>query len=247
LTVPGEEEVAAALGDRAVRTWPAVVSIEAATQAWARQGGPDGAVVVVGYQASPRGRAGRPWSVDADADLVLSVIVRPDLTADHEGWLYTLATSALSDLTGGSIVWPADVTDADGDVAGAVAVHSELGPGRVDWAVVTFFVRGPGDRPDAARRLLDAFDARRHGDVAEVLDAHRSRCSTLGRRVAARMIPLGPAGPVITGTAVDLAADGALVVETDRGSRVAVRPQNLGILDDDEDVAGPGAGADGRP
>lgn len=234
-----EADIASALGDRPVRVWAAVVSLEAAAQEWARAGGPDGGVVVTGYQAAPRGRAGRPWSVDHDADLVLALLVRPDLTAEREGWLYTIGAVALSDTVGGAITWPADVVAADGSDAAALSVHAELGPGRVDWAVLTMLVRAPAQRAEAARKLLHAFDSRRRSEPDRVLAVHRQRCSTLGRRVAARMIPLGPAGPVITGMAVDVALDGALVVETDRGSRVAVRPQNLGLLDELDD---PGAG-----
>lgn len=226
-----DEELADAFGDRSVRAWPGVVSIEAAAQAWAREGCVDGAVVVVGYQAAPRGRAGRPWTIDIDADLVLSVIVRPELSADDEGWLYTLATVALTDVTGSRIRWPDEAVGDDATVAGSVSVYAELGPGRVDWAVVTVLVHAPGDRASTARRWLDAFDARRNSATDPVVGVHRERSDTIGRRVAARMIPLGPAGPVITGNAVDVAADGALVIETDRASRVAVRPQNLGLLD----------------
>lgn len=233
-----EQEIAAALGDRPVRTWPAVVSVEAAAMAWARDGGPDGGVVVVGYQAAPRGRGGRAWTVDPDRDVVLSVVVRPDLTAEREGWLYTLGAVALTDTVGGLVAWPADVADEAVGEAAALSVYAELGPARVEWAVLTLLVRSPTHRADVARRLLDALDTRRVDDVDRVLAIHRERCSTLGRRVAARLVPLGPAGPVITGTAVDVAADGALVIETDRGSRVAVRPQNLGLLDDLEEGDG---------
>lgn len=53
----------------------------------------------------------------------------------------------------------------------------------------------------------------------------------------ARLIPLGPGGPQVTGEAVDSVEDGALVVKTEKGNRVAVRPQHLGILEDPEDPA----------
>ncbi len=41
---------------------------------------------------------------------------------------------------------------------------------------------------------------------------------------------MGPGGPEINGEAVDVLADGSLVVLTARGNRVAVPPQNLGVL-----------------
>jgi len=49
------------------------------------------------------------------------------------------------------------------------------------------------------------------------------------------MIPMGPGGPEIIGEAVDVLADGSLVVLTARGSRVAVPPQNLGLLEEPVD------------
>jgi BirA family biotin operon repressor/biotin-[acetyl-CoA-carboxylase] ligase len=55
--------LAADLPGRPLRSYPALLSTEADALAWARAGAPDGAVVVAGYQASPRGRAGLPWQV----------------------------------------------------------------------------------------------------------------------------------------------------------------------------------------
>ena len=43
---------------------------------------------------------------------------------------------------------------------------------------------------------------------------------------------MGPSGPEVVGEAVDVLEDGALVIRTERGSRVAVPPQNLGLLED---------------
>lgn len=242
-----EEEIAGALTGRPVQTWRAAVAVDVAAQAWARQGAPDGAVVIVGYQASPRGRSGRPWAVDQHRDLVLSVIVRPDLAPEDEGRLYTVAVLAVSDLCGGDIVWPDRVISADGRSVGAVSVHAELGPSAVDWAVLTVNLSDIDDRPGSAAALLAALDERRAAGPDLLVADHRSRCCTLGRRVAARMIPLGPAGPVVTGQAVDVLADGALVILSDRGARVAVRPQNLGMLDDLDGVDDPDQGAGDWP
>lgn len=237
MSPPGHEvRLARALGDRPVQSWPAVASVDAVAQDWARRGGADGSVVVAGHQAAPRGRGGRPWSVDSERDVVLSMIVRPDLPAEREGWLYTLAVLATSDVTGGTLTWPDVVVAPSGAELGSVSVHGELGPAGVDWAVVTFLLVAPSPREEVTVRVVERFEHRRELTTDHNLAEHRERCSTIGTRVAARLVPLGPAGPVVTGAAVDVLGDGALVIETDDARRVAVRPQNLGILDvpDDE-------------
>ncbi|MEJ7744106.1 MAG: hypothetical protein WKF73_17135, partial [Nocardioidaceae bacterium] len=48
----GPGAITAALGDRPVRAYPALLSTEAVGMAWAREGAPSGAVVVADYQAS---------------------------------------------------------------------------------------------------------------------------------------------------------------------------------------------------
>jgi BirA family transcriptional regulator, biotin operon repressor / biotin---[acetyl-CoA-carboxylase] ligase len=247
------EHLRARLGERPLRVYPALLSTGADAQAWARAGAPHGAVVVAGYQASPRGRAGLEWRVRPERDLGCSVVVRPDLTAEDEGWLYVAASAALADVLGDDAVvrWPDEVRSAAGLRLGAIGVHAELGPGRVQWAVVSVLVedvpalapRGAasgaasGTGPASADRgvllaaLLDALDRRLAEPRAVVLDAYRPRCATLGAEVAARMIPMGSAGVVIEGTADDVGQDGALWLRNASSRRVAVRPQHLGLLD----------------
>lgn len=230
----------AVLGDRPLRAYPALLSTEADALAWARAGAPSGAVVVADYQVSPRGRSGRPWEVRPGEGLGFSVVVRPQLTAAREGWLYVAASAALADVLGeaSSLTWPDELWTADARV-GAVGVHAELGPDVVEWAVVTVLAdaaRPP--RGDLLAGLLRAIEARLAGPDEAVLADYRSECGTLGRTVRARMIPMSPDGPQVVGEAVDVRTDGGLVVVTGRGSRVVVLPQHLGVL---EDPATPGA------
>src|SRR5207244_2568339 len=70
---------------RALRAYPAMLSTESEAAAWARAGAPEGAFVVAGYQASPRGRGGISWQVDHHHDLAFSLILRPQLPALREG------------------------------------------------------------------------------------------------------------------------------------------------------------------
>ncbi|MDQ4130536.1 MAG: hypothetical protein M3133_06040, partial [Actinomycetota bacterium] len=74
---------------RPVRTYPAILSTSADAFAWARAGAPEGALVVADYQAAPRGRAGLPWEVRPGEGLGFSLVLRPELPPEREGWLYT--------------------------------------------------------------------------------------------------------------------------------------------------------------
>jgi BirA family biotin operon repressor/biotin-[acetyl-CoA-carboxylase] ligase len=218
-----------ALPGRPVRTYPALVSTEADAVAWARAGGPEGAVVVADYQVSPRGRGGWPWTVRPGRDLGFSLLLRPRFAMAREGWLYTVASCALADVVGpdAAIEWP-DEVHAGGRRAAAVGVQV----GAPSWAVLNVLLQEPTPpRATLLARAVDAIEARYHAPTADVLADHARRCATLGREVRARLIPLGPAGPSVTGRAVGLLKDGALLIESAEGRRVAVRPQGLGLLE----------------
>ncbi len=230
-------QVTAALGERAVRSYPALLSTEAAAMAWARTGAPHGAVVVADYQASPRGRGGLPWEVTPGHSLGFTLLLRPeDLPPEREGWPYVAASLALADAVGGpgaGLEWPDTVLAAGGaQTVASVGVYVELGPLRTDWMTVTVLLPlAEAPRAPLLSRLVAGLEQRLSAPADTVLPDYRQRCTTLGRQVRARMIPMGPGGPELTGEAVDVLADGALVLLTARGSRVAIRPQNLGLLE----------------
>ncbi len=231
----GAEEVAAALGDRPIRVYKAMLSTESDATAWARGGAVAGAVVVADYQASPRGRGGLPWTVQPGRGLGFSLLVRPALPPEREGWPYIAASLAIAEvLESGGLEWPDTVVGPEGaDPVARLGVYAELGPAGTEWVTITVLViQASPPRAPLLSRLVDALEYRLVDDASNVLAAYRSRCVTLGRQVRARMIPMGPGGPEINGEAVDVLADGALVVLTVRGSRVAVPPQNLGLLED---------------
>lgn len=229
-------ELGRALPARPVRTYPALLSTEADALAWARSGAPSGAVVVADYQAAARGWAGWPWTVEPGRDLAFSLILRPDLPPEREGWLYPLVASALADVVGedAAIEWPDEVRAGDRR-AGAVGVVADLGADGVEWAVVNVLLRGTHPpRAPALAAAVAAIEARAGQAEAAVLADYVPRCATIGRSVRARLVPLGPAAAVVAGRAADVLGDGALLVETDEGRRVAVRPQSLGALEPED-------------
>ena len=230
------DRVSAALADRPVRCYPAMLATEPVAMAWAREGVASGAVVVADYQASPRGRGGWPWTVQAGRGLGFTLVVRPDLEPEREGWPYVPSLLALLDVVGdadGRMLWPDAVCAGDGKVLARLGVYVELGPSRTDWATVTVLVEH-ADPPRAPllARCVEAIEQRLAQRAEQVLADYVARCATLGLQQRARLIPLGPGGPEVVGEAVAVLADGALVLRTVRGSRVAVPPQNLGLLDD---------------
>ena len=238
------------LPGRPLRTFPALLSTESEALSWAGQGAPDGALVVADYQVSPRGRSGLSWGdmmSDPGQGLGASVVLRPDLPEQREAWLYTSCLLAVSDALDEPtrLEWPDQVL-ADGTRVGAVGVQSEPESGRLRWSVVSLMIpRAAPPRTELLATVLSAIDARLHEPTDEVLDAYRQRCRTLGRRVSARMLPMGPAAPTITGVAVDVTPDGGLSIATDDGARVVVLPQSLGFLEDpDAGPKGPGSTAD---
>lgn len=228
------EQLQELLGGREVRSYPAVLATEPVAMAWARQGAASGAVVVADYQASARGHSGWPWTVRRGEGLGFSLVVRPELPAEREGWPYVPALLGLADATdpAARLGWP-DTVSTDGTVVARLAVYVELGPSGAQWATVTVLVEAATPpRGPLLARVLTAVEARLAAPAEQVLADYRDRCGTLGRRVRARLVPLGPGGPEVTGTAVDVLADGALVLRTDGGSRVAVPPHSLALLDD---------------
>lgn len=233
------DALAAALQGRPTRSYPALLSTEAVALAWARTDAPSGAVVVADYQVSPRGRGGFPWTVQPGRGLGFSLVLRPELPTEREGWVYSAAVNGLADALEREmaaaevrITWPDEVRAGGGRI-GALGAWVELGPDGVQWSVLNVLV--PDVEPPRGPMLAavaDAVEARLAADPNAVLAVYRPRCATLGLRLRARMIPLGPAGPSVSGTAVDLLADGSLVIATDRGNRVAIRPHNLGVLEE---------------
>lgn len=228
------EALAAAMPGRPLRTYPAVMSTDADAVAWARAGVEAGAIVTADYQAAPRGRGGLPWTCRQGIDLSFSLILRPDLSPDDEGWLYVAAGLAVLDVLGdaASVEWP-DRIHRDGRHVADVAAHAGLGPDGVEWAIVNVLVPDPGTpRAPLIARLAAAIEALQRPDPA-ALERYRERCSTLGTELVALLIPMWPDGVRIAGTAATVLADGALVIQEPppEGRRMAVRPQHLARLE----------------
>ena len=93
----------------------------------ARGGAPEGLVVTADYQTAGRGRLGRRWEAPAGSNLLVSVLLRPDLRVE-ELHLCTLsmalaARSACAEAAGVEAVlkWPNDLVVGERKLAGILA------------------------------------------------------------------------------------------------------------------------------
>lgn len=210
----------------------------------ARAGEPAGYAVSAREQTSGRGRSGRAWSTGGQ-DLALSILLRPRLkpaAAAAAGFVaalavYDLAKSVLPIDAPLTIKWPNDVLIGDGKLSGILAEAASGGNGLVDWLIVGMGVNlapeAHKDAPhaidletagsvrltpdDAARRLLGHLDhwleAWLHQGFEPVRQAWRERARDLGKPVVARL-----PNESVEGIALDLAADGALVLRLASGA-----------------------------
>lgn len=193
----------------------------------AANGAPHGTGVVAEQQTRGRGRAGRSFA-SPTGGLYLSVVVRPTAPPHHWTLLPLLSGAAVACVLRErgfpvEIKWPNDLMMC-GRKLGGVLVESRLGHNAFAIVGVGVNVRSsPADVPDATslaahgvapdpralaeevRQAIVARVARLDVDgPTGVLAEVRALCGTLGRRVETEKG---------AGVAVEVAGDGALVVE----------------------------------
>lgn len=181
-------------------------------------------------QTAGRGRSGRPW-LTADEAVAVSVAFRPRWPTAY--WPALSLVAGLSALTvldehgvaDAGLKWPNDIVSERGkfggilaEVSGDVAV---LGLGlNLYWPAAPDGMAGLWSTPPAegfrevlARHFASEFLNRCGNDASSWgLEEYRIRCRTIGREIL-----WNPHG---TGTAVDIAADGGLIVDADGETRV---------------------------
>jgi BirA family biotin operon repressor/biotin-[acetyl-CoA-carboxylase] ligase len=110
-------------------------------KAMARDGAPEGTVLVADSQTGGRGRLGRSWHSDGPWGLWVSVLLRPRIEAERApflGMLMALAAArAVRKLSGleAGIKWPNDVEVGGFKVAG-ILPEAGTGPSGLQWVVI---------------------------------------------------------------------------------------------------------------
>ncbi|MGI6368115.1 MAG: biotin--[acetyl-CoA-carboxylase] ligase [Anaerolineae bacterium] len=229
---------------RAVEYYTAIDSTNRRALEWAAEGAPDGALVIAEEQTAGRGRLGRRWHAPACSALLFSLVLRPDMEPTQAQRLTMICSlgvlEAIEQVAGlqAQVKWPNDVV-IDGRKAGGILTelafqghalrHSVVGIGLnvnldvsvlpdvlVPAASLMSAAGGPISREDLLSLTLAAIE-RRYLQMAQGWSPHaewREHLATLGTHVRA-----GTPGDVLEGLAVDVDADGALLVLDDRGEQ----------------------------
>ncbi|MEW6375423.1 MAG: biotin--[acetyl-CoA-carboxylase] ligase [Thermodesulfobacteriota bacterium] len=216
----------------------------------ALNGAGEGEVVIAESQEQGRGRLGRHWFSPPFLNLYLSVILRPDIPP-HQAPLITLVAAvatadAIEKISGlhPLIKWPNDILLGGRKVAGLLnEIHSEvdrihfviLGIGvnlnmdgktfpREIRALATSLKKEMGQaisRKAFVQSLLEGLERwygiflKEGGPV--ILRAWRDRA-----RIKGRPVKVTSFGESLTGIAIDVDSDGALIIETKKGERKRV-------------------------
>lgn len=125
--------------DLAVEVVESVPSTNAVATERAREGAPEGTVVVAEHQTAGRGRLDRTWEAPPRSSLVFSVLLRPTVPATSWPWLplltgHTVAKTLRSrGYAAAAVKWPNDVLLGERKVAGILVerVDTPDGPAAV--------------------------------------------------------------------------------------------------------------------
>jgi BirA family biotin operon repressor/biotin-[acetyl-CoA-carboxylase] ligase len=221
-----------------------------AAKKWAKEGAPDGAVVVADHQTVGRGRLGRSWHSPPGVNLYLSRIYRASFDLLPLQGALAVREAIQAHLPSGltaAIKWPNDILVGEYKVAGILCELLEdaavIGIGiNVNMTEFPPDLRTPAtslrllsgteqDRDTVLKTALDRLDHWR-SNTNLVIETFTRHCITLGRQV--KVSP--PGREPITGTAVRLDEKGALVVENEAGRTHLIEAGDVdlaGSADDD--------------
>lgn len=211
-------------------------STNADLAAAARDGAPEGTVIVAHHQTAGRGRLDRTWEAPPGSGLVMSALVRPDaLDAARWPWIPLMAGVAVADAvrTVGlepGLKWPNDVEIDGRKLAGILVERVETADGPAAVIGIGLNVAMTSDQlpvPTATSLSLEgvevALDDMLAGVLAGLAACYRllgenpaalratylSACRTVGSTVQVSL----PDDGALTGAATDVDEHGRLVVD----------------------------------
>jgi BirA family biotin operon repressor/biotin-[acetyl-CoA-carboxylase] ligase len=238
--------------------WDDIDSTNARALTLAAEGAPHGLVIAARQQSAGRGRLGRTWVSPSDSGLYMTFVLRLNLPATTLP-LVSLAAGTASvrgiENTCGvraGLKWVNDVVYA-GKKIGGILCEMQTQPALVVGVGINLRLF-PADMPDEIRHSADCLEhitgapvdtnvlaanlclemekaaekLNTPADRAEVLRQWKRYSVTLGRRVTATC-----AGNQTTGTAIDLAPDGGLVIEDSSGQRITLHAGEVSIRGED--------------
>ena len=182
---------------------------------------PDRTVLVAAHQTAGRGRLDRRWEAPEGANLLVSLLLRNVGAHPHElTQRVALAAVTACRLVAGAeaeLKWPNDVLLGGAKLAGVLAQAGTSASGdfvvvgigiNIGWAPSDAAKLGSTFTPsEVLRALLAAYD-----DLpVSITSLYRHHLATIGQQVRVEL----PADRFIVGRAIDVEADGRLVVVDD--------------------------------
>ena len=231
-----------------IQRYETVISTNDVARQLADEGAAEGTVVVALEQTSGRGSRGRVWLSPTGANLLASIILRPNGPPDRMGELTFVAaiavTGTLRDCCGldARIKWPNDVRVHGKKIAGMIVEVTRsaaiLGIGlNVNWtelpeeiaSIATSIALELGNTVDIDHVLktmladLDiAYGVYRARGFSRILQDWRKFEITTGKEITFSMD-----GQSLHGLAVDIDEHGSLIVELPTGERQAIPAATL--------------------
>jgi BirA family biotin operon repressor/biotin-[acetyl-CoA-carboxylase] ligase len=208
----------------------------------ARDGAPEGTLILAERQTAGRGRGGRAWASGAGAGIWMTLISRPRDEAALEVLSLRIglaAARALEAFTDGEVrvKWPNDLMLDDGKLGG-ILIESRWREERVDWVAIGVGIncRVPEGVPHA--RALRA-EADRLDVLAELVPAIRVAAALPGALSAPELHEFERrdwargkrCSAPVAGIVLGIDAHGALLVRTGAGD-IAARSGSL-VLEED--------------
>ena len=211
----------------------------------ADRGAAEGAVLVALRQSAGKGRMGHPWS-SPKGGLWFSLLIRPSCRISEIYKLTLLfgvavAKSLMPYGIEARLKWPNDVLVGGKKICG-ILLESSAEPDRIDYVIAGIGINAnlssgdlpaefncrstslrdllgkPVDRAELLARILGQSERLYFSSMDEgfgmVIDEWKSISCTLGRKVCVSSF-----GRALTGTAVDIDQDGALIVATENGKK----------------------------
>lgn len=240
------------IGQRVIY-YPRLTSTMDAAREMARQGAPEGTVVVAGQQTAGRGRAKRIW-LTPEGSIALSIILYPE--RDYLPYLIMLASLAvvrsIENVAGlkAQLKWPNDVLINGKKVCG-ILIESDVQRNRVAYVIIGIGINAnfglaafPEIFPvatslsDELGKVVSRVDIIRHllaeierlyltlPDGEPVYQAWRDKLMTLGRKV---QVTSGET--ILEGIAESVARDGNLLLRQTNGSLTEIIAGDVNLRD----------------
>jgi BirA family biotin operon repressor/biotin-[acetyl-CoA-carboxylase] ligase len=221
-----------------VRHYDSLASTSDEAMRLARDGAAHCTVVHADQQTAGRGRLSRRW-LSPPGNLYLSIVLRPNLPASRSVEIGFVAALAVADAIEAmlprhmraSLKWPNDVLVGDGKISGVLLEQADdaliLGigvnvlhaPGGMSYQVSTIVGCGglatvDGTRTALLTALSNWLDIWQQDGFAAIRTAWLGRAHPVGT-----LLRLTVGDGLVEGRFVDIAPDGALIMETDDGPK----------------------------